>query len=399
VRISIAVLAAAALASAASAQEPAPPSGLATVELERSRACVDVLGSLDDLERELTPMAGRSRRLQEVAQGIALEDERMLERLDRSDPIEAQVADWFVRDQELARRYVATLAPAIVTERTGAREAIKTVITDALTAIQVEADARMEATGDLAQRAAPCDGAIFVRSAVLEACAGRSTAVCDAAGQPAGTLDERFRFVESPEAVWDVTELRPWTDPTPIRAMPNGQLDGARTVGFARMGNVVVSVSFSPLLRDRASLTDEETARMSSVNDSLGISFENAELAFAPAMGIRATLPQPLADESVYLLHFGPPETADVVWTGQPGTGTALEAAVPLAAAHVGKLQAGEPMALTAVRETASGEGEAVFSIGLNAVNQARASSALLGYMSDQLGRDLAALIRPRGSE
>jgi hypothetical protein len=212
-------------------------------------------------------------------------------------------------------------------------------------------------------------------------------------------LDERFRFVESPEAVWDVTELRPWTDPTPIRAMPNGQLDGARTVGFARMGNVVVSVSFSPLLRDRASLTDEETARMSSVNDSLGISFENAELAFAPAMGIRATLPQPLADESVYLLHFGPPETADVVWTGQPGTGTALEAAVPLAAAHVGKLQAGEPMALTAVRETASGEGEAVFSIGLNAVNQARASSALLGYMSDQLGRDLAALIRPRGSE
>jgi hypothetical protein len=51
------------------------------------------------------------------------------------------------------------------------------------------------------------------------------------------------------------------------------------------------------------------------------------------------------------------------------------------------------------VRQTGSGEGEAVFSIALNSVNQARASSVLLGYMSDQLGRDLAALIRPRGSE
>lgn len=398
-RIPIAVLAAAALASAASAQEPPLPSGLATVELDRSRACVDVLASLDDLERELAPFAERSRRLQAVAQGIALEDERMLEQLDRSDPVEAQVADWFVRDQELAQRYVATLAPAVATERTEAREAIKAVIMDALTAIQTEADARMEATGDLAQRSAPCDGAILVRSAVLEACAGRSTPVCDAAGRPAGTPDERFRFVDSPEAVWDLTELRPWTNPTPIRATPTGQLEGARTVGYARTGNVVVSVSFSPLLRDRSSLTEEEASRMSAVNDSLGISFENPDLAFAPAMGIRATLPRPLADESVYLLHFGPPEAADVVWTGQPGTGTALEAAVPLAAAHVGKLRAGEPIALTAVRETGSGEGEAVFSIALNSVNQARASSALLGYMSDQLGLDLAALIRPRGSD
>ena len=399
VRIVTAALAALSVATTVSAQtSPPPPSDLASVELQRSRTCVDVLARLDELDEELAPLAERSRRLVAVAQAVALEDDRVLGALDQSDSIEAQVHEWFVADQALAQRYVATLAPSITTERAEARDAIEKVLTDALTAVQAEADERMATTGDLAAQAGPCDGAIFVRSAVQEACAGRSTRLCDAA---AGTAAEGspFRFVDAPESIWEVSEMRPWTNPTPLRPTANGQLDGARTVAYARNGNVVVTVSFSPMVRDRTSLTPEETQRMTSINDSLGIEFDHPDLTFFPALAVRATLPRPLAGESQYVLHFGTLDAPDVVWAGASGTGAALEGVVPLGAGHVGRLRAGEPIALTAVRSASDGSREAVFSIELTSVNQARASEALFGYMTDGLGRDLAALVRPRGSE
>lgn len=397
-RFVVPAFAALAVATTVSAQESPPPPGLAAFETQRSRTCVDVLAQLDQLDRDLEPLATRSRRLLAVAEAVALEDERILGGLDQDDPIEAQVHDWFVADQEKAQRYVATLAPALNTERAQAREAIKKVLADALTAIQAEADEQMAATGDLAQRAGPCDGAIFVRGAVLEACAGRSTQLCDEAARPAGESGV-FRFVDAPEAIWEVSELRPWSTPTALRATPSGQLEGARTVAFARNGNVAVSVSFSPMLRERAALAPDEAALMTSINDSLGIRFDHPDLALAPAIGIRATLPQPLSDESRYLLHFGTPEAGDVLWTGDAGTGTPLEAAVPIGAEQVGRLRAGEPIQLTAVRSAADGSQEAVYSIALTSANQARASEALLAYMSEQLGRDLAQLVRPRGGD
>ena len=108
----------------------------------------------------------------------------------------------------------------------------------------------------------------------------------------------------------------------------------------------------------------------------------------------------PLGDESTYVLHFGAPEEANIVWTGTPGTGAPLEGTVPLAAAHVDRLQAGEPMTLTALRSSAPGENEAVFTVELTSINQARASQALVSYMAGgQLGRDLTLLVPPRGSQ
>ena len=322
-----------------------------------------------------------------------------MESLDQSDAIESQVHAWFTSDQELARRYVATLAQGIVTQRATDREAIKEVMSEAMVALQAEADETIAATGDLSERAGPCEGAIFVRSAVLEACETNSGTVCvEAAGMPSDT--SRFRFVDAAEDVWDVQQMRPWTDPTPLQADPNGQLDGARTIGLSRTGNVVVSVAFSPLIRNRSELTPEEAQLFQVTNDALGIQFTHPDLAFTPALGIRATLPMPLGDESRYVLHFGAPEEANIVWTGTPGTGAPLEATVPLAAAHVDRLQAGEPMTLTALRSSAPGENEAVFTVELTSINQARASQALVGYMAGgQLGRDLTSLVRPRGSQ
>ena len=42
---------------------------------------------------------------------------------------------------------------------------------------------------------------------------------------------------------------------------------------------------------------------------------------------------------------------------------------------------------------------EPVFTVEFVTVNQARAVQALTGYMAEQLGQDLAELIRPRGSQ
>ena len=397
-RIVIAGLAVLSVTVTASAQVPLVPTGLGAIESERSRTCVDVLSRLDELDRTLSPMAERSQRLLAVAEAIALEDRTIMESLDQSDPIESRIHAWFVSDGELAQRYIATLAQQLVDERATAREAIKVVVSAAIAAVQTEADQRISATGDLAQLAAPCDGAIFVRSAVLEACEASSGPLCDeAALEPSEA--SRFRFVDSPEAVWDIQEIRPWTNPAPLQATPDGQLDGARTVGFARSGNVVISVAFSPLIRDRQELTPEETRIFQVTNDSLGIQFTHPDLAFAPALGIRATLPMSLGDESTYVLHFGTPEAADVLWTGTPGTGAPIEGSVPLGAAHVGRLQAGEPITFTALRSLEGSADEPVFTIELTSANQAQASQALVAYMAEQLGRDLAALVRPRGSQ
>jgi len=396
VRIVIPALAALALAAPLTAQD-ALPDGLAQLEIERSRSCVDILSRLDALDQELGPLAERAQRLMAVGQAIVLEDERVLQQLDTADPVEARVGAWFARDQELAQRYVATLADELNTRRSAAKDSIKASVTEAITAIQSEANGKVEASGNVPAQAGPCDGAIFVRSAVQEACATASGPICDEASLPPSEV-KRFRFVDAPEAVWDVTELRPWTNPTPLGVTPDGQLDGARTIGYARTGNVVVSVSFSPLIRDKAEMTPEEAQTYQANNEALGVVFDHPDVTFTTALGLRATLPKPLADESKYVLHFGTPVEADVLWTGLPGSGAALQGTVLLSAAHVQRLQQGDPLTFTALRENEAADNEVVFSIELNNVNQGRATQALLGYMTGQLGTDLTTLLTPRGS-
>lgn len=371
------------------------PSRVVELENARSRSCVDILSRLVDLDGELAPLAERAQRLAAIGQAIALEDERIVAELDSTDTVESAVMAWFAEDQALAQRYVATLAEELQTQRGVAREGIATTLGEAIAAIQAEAGAMIEASGNLPDQAARCDGAIFVRPVVAEACATAKGPLCDAVALPASQVRD-FRFVDNAEDIWDVTEVRPWTMPTPFTVSPAGQLDGARTIGYARTGNVVVSVAFSPMLRDRTEITADEATRFQSTSDSLGLGLDHPDIAISPSISLRATLPEPLADESSYVLHFGPPGDADVLWSGAPGTGEPIEANVAIGAQHVTRLQAGEPITFSALRDPDASV-DPVFTIELAAVNQAQASRALLGYMAQQMKEDLSQLLQPRG--
>jgi hypothetical protein len=377
-------------------QSDEPPSGLAAVEMERSRACVAILARVEEVNARLEPHALRSQRLGAIAQAIALEDRASVEPFDEADPAERRVREWFDADAALAQRFVNTRDSNVTAERGALRENIKRIVTEAVQEVQRQADEILQANADLPAAAAQCDGAIFVRGAVLEACATQDGPLCEQAALPASEV-QGFRFVDDPESMWDIQELRPWTTPGPLRPSATGQLEGARTVGFARIGNVVVSVAFSPLIRDRAELSPEVLSAFQAVNDSLGIAGSHPDLAFTPALGVRAALPRPLAGEARYVIHFGTPEAPEVLWSGPADTGAPLEATVPLAAAHASRLRVGETVSLTALSGGPDGAtGEPVFTIQMSNVSQAPAVDALLRYMASGLATDLTTLLRPR---
>jgi hypothetical protein len=373
------------------------PANLEVIELARSRECVDVLGRLEALDVSLAPLAERSRRLLGIADAIALEDDAIVDSLDASDPVEAAVRAWFEADASLATRYVAAPTPELEQERAAAREAIKTTVTEALTALQTEADAAIGATGDLTEQSSRCAGAVLVRSAVLESCGTAASPVCDAARDSAA-VSGPYRFVGSPAELWDRHELRAWTAPGPIGVMPTGELGGGRSVGTTRIGNVVVSVAFAPWLQERSGLSPEAAERVRVLTDSLGFGSAHPDVVYVPSLAIRATLPQALDGESSYFFHFGDPEEADVVWIAAAGSGSVVEGIVPLALSHLARLQAGEPITLTAIRETGDGQADALYGIELTSLNQSSAVTALFGYMADQLAADLARLIPPDNS-
>jgi hypothetical protein len=311
--------------------------------------------------------------------------------LGADDPTEVAVREWFAEDLALAERYLETQDEAVTATRTTARERVRAVVQAALDSVQGEARAIIEPTGELPARAANCQGAIFIRNAVLEACATQESPLCGPAAE-AGTPGD-FRFVDAPADLWDIQQLRPWTDPGRLQVGPDGQVVGARTSGFARFGNVVLSVALEPLLARRTELTADQVARFQAVIDTLGFEFASEEYVFAPALSLRANLEDPLADETHYMLHFGAPDSADVVWTGPAGSGTPVDAGIIPSPGQVQRLAAGEPLSLTAIRQTGEGEATAVYTLELTVVNQARASNALLGYMAAQLSRDLASLL------
>lgn len=382
----------AATPSVAVSQVNVVPSRLAEVEIERSRTCVNVLADVSVLNQTLEPLVARGQRLRRIAEAVGLEDRSTVEPFDTEDEAEVLVRDWFVTDAALAQRYVTSEDPSVLSERQAGRETIKAVVARAITDVQAQVNEALEENAELIAAAGPCDGAIFVRSAVLEACASSSGALCEQAALPAGQASD-FRFVDAAESVWELQEDRPWTVPTPLQPTADGQLGGARTFGFARVGNVVLSASFSPMFRERSTVSAEELTAYRAVNDSLGLSFNHASVAVAPALGIRAALPVPLGTESRYVLHFGSPDAADVVWSGLAGTGAPLETAIPLGAAHVVRLRAGDPLILTALGGPA--EDEVEYSIQLTNVNQAAATRVLLNYMTGQMSADLDRFIQP----
>ena len=383
---------AAAPAGAQSLSE-APPSGYAAFEAARSRSCVTTFAELDRLDATLDPLAQRSRRLLGIAEAISIEDRSVVTWLNPLEPTESAVRDWFVTDSVLAERFVTSRDTTLQQARGRGREVIKKAVTDALTSIQQQADSTLAENQELMARAAPCDGAILVRPVVIEACATEEARVCTEAAAAPAAEDTRFRFVDSPEEVWEHQELRPWTTPGPLRMGPSG-LDGARTVGYARIGNVVLTTALAPLIREGASVTPAERVRYDQTNQALGLALDHPDLVFTPALAMRAALPEPVSGEERYLLHFGSPEEPEVLWTGEAGTGVPLEASLPLQPAQVLRLRAGDPLALTAVR---GGGNEPVFSIALSEMNQGAAVQALLAYLGSTFPADVKRLVPPAG--
>ena len=373
--------------------QDAPPAGIAEIELERSRLCVPVLAQLDELNLQLQPLGIRTERLRQIAAAISIEDRTVMDSLNVNDPTEAAVRDWFLSDGRLAQSFLDTNEQTIQQQRAVDRELIKGTIQATLEGIQSEAQGIIEDAGDFGPEASSCEGAVLIRSAVIEACGSEQNLICDAA-KPANS-DGAYRFVDSPEDLWDVQEFRPWTSPGPLQLAPDGQLDGASTVAFARQGNVAFSVAFRPDIRPRTDMAPENIQTFQTLLDSIGFEFNHPELIYAPALTIRATLPEPLAGEDRYAIHFGAIEAGDIIWEGASGTGAPIEISILLTPIHIVKLTQGESLELTAIRSLDDSSDEALFGLALTPVNQVAATQALLAYMATQMPQDLNLLVPP----
>jgi len=377
------------------AQEPIEqlPADFAAIEQARSRTCVGVLARVDALDTELAPLAERSQRLIAIGQAIALEEREVMDSLRASDPLEAEVRAWFVADGELAQRYLADPSQALLDQRAAARDSIQQRLLSELEGLQARADTTIARTGTLGEESSRCSGAVFVRPAVLEACAAATSPVCDAARDSAAQAS-RYRFVESAEVLWGLQELRAWSVPGPIQVLATGQLGGARTVGLTRAANVVVTLAFGPQIRRRSDLTAAETARLGAITDSLGFGAGLPELFVVPSLAVQATLPEALGGETRYILHFGFPDAPEILWVAQAGTGTPIEGAIELGPARLARLLANEQLSLTALRPTETGENEPVYSIELTSLNQGNATATLAQYMAQGLMNDLSQLLQ-----
>lgn len=372
------------------------PINLAEVELARSRACVGPLADLQELEASLEPFVQRVDRLNRLGRAVTLEKRQDVDPLDDNDPIEALVGRWFAADSTLAVRFLEEGDSTVLVERSNARTEILLSLRQSVQEVQSEAQATMGDGTAVRAAAEPCVGAILIRSAVLEACGGESTPVCEAAAS-----EERqgtYIFVEAPADLWGVEEYGPWDQPVPIQLGPTGELIGASTSARVRLGNVAIQVTLKPLLRNRSDLSDEENAQYRTNLDSLGYSFDHPSFAMAPGFDLQGTLPPPLGGETHYLLHFSDLSGDDIIWTMEAGEGGPIRAVLPARAADLARLQAGELVSLTAIRapEQEGGEGEALYTLSLLQVGQPTNVGMLLEYLRDGgFDRDLKALFPP----
>lgn len=391
------------LAPALRAQD-APPPALAQVENARSRACVGALDRLGDLNVRMEPLARRAARLRALADAIALEDSTQAGPFDTSDPTEAAVQAWFDEDMAMGQRMAETGDTTITGARAEAKAAIRQRLQDDMDSLRTKADAESAGADEIQAAALPCQGAVLVRPAVLEACRASSSdaQVCAAAADT--TQRAPFRFVNAPEDLWNIEELRPWTDPGPLQVSRDGTLVGARTAARSRLGNVVIAVALAPIIQERGQVDSTRAAEFDANLDSLGFTFDVPRFIMSPALEIQANLPAPIGGETHYLLHFGDPSAPQIVWSMPADSGGVVQAVVPLTGDVLGKLKAGQPLSLTAVRmsgqptEGGPPQAEFVYTVGLMQVGEARAASALVDYMAGgALAEDLKRITSSAG--
>jgi hypothetical protein len=382
--------------------QAAPPAGMAAVETARSKDCVGEVAKVAALNAQAAPYLDRAQRIRALAAAVALEDTSQAAPFDTSNALERDVHDWFVADHALALRIVAGEA-SLVAKRDTARAAIKRRLQSAMDSVSAQAKAKLGGADSIQAAAQPCQSAIFVRPAVLEACKTTpGSPLCAAAKtKPDTTAPDtaQFRFVNAANDLWDIEQMEPWSDPGPLQAGPNGSLVGARTMARARRGNIIVAVALAPLFRERSALDSAEVAQFKANLDSLGFTFDHPRYVMAPALELQASVPAPIGGENLYILHFGAVSKPDVVWSVKADKGGLIQATFPATSRLLNRLKAGDALSFTALRvPPGSTEGTPVYSIRLLNVNEATAATQLLGYMqSGDMSKDLNALVPGTG--
>jgi hypothetical protein len=378
-----------------------PPTGMAAVENARSTDCVGKMAAVADLNAKAAPYVRRVQRIQALARAVALEDTSDVAPMDTLDALERDVRDWFQRDDSLALKIVAGDS-ALVARRDQEREAIKKRLQDEMSSVTTEAQGKLAGADSVQSEALPCQNAIFVRPAVLEACkTTASSPLCGPAALPPDSAAKvsPFKYVNKAEDLWDVEEMRPWTDPVPLQQAPDGSMVVPRTAARSRHGNIIVAVALAPMIRSRAQLDSAQIAEFESNLDSLGYTFDHPDFVMAPAIEIQASLPAPVGNENLYLLHFGDVANPDVIWSMKAGDGGVIQASFPATPKLLDRLKAGDQLSFTAVDvPEGSAQGTPVYSVTLLNLNQVKATTTILGYMeSGDLAKDLKALVPPKG--
>jgi len=381
------------------------PSRLAALELERTRTCVPILSRLLSLEMDLEPLSLRARRLTALNQAVALEDRDRVEPLDLGDALERAVEAWFEQDGTLARAAAESGSAADQARRNDARASIQAEIQGAFEEIGIQAETRVASEGDLASFSEYCDGAILVRNVVLELCESQSGPVCDDARLPGDELG-RFRFVEDPVDLWDIEQLRPWSDPVPLLVSPDGGVGGAQTGALARRGNLNFVFSLETLIQSRTEVPEEEANRFDEYLEALGIPFGHPDFVMAPALAVTLDIPGAVGEETHYVLHFGDlsDPSNQIFWEATVPPSGPIQGIFPAPSWVLEQIAFGEEVSLTALQipeespdDSNAIEARAIFSLTLTPVGQSASVTALLSYIvSGALSDDLLRLFPPQ---
>jgi hypothetical protein len=376
--------------------QAAAPADLARVEEARTRRCVPAIARSAEIQEQLAPLFRRADRIQMLHAAVTLEDSARVTPLDADDPVEAAVRDWFATDEALALQFVETGDESIQERRAAAKERLRERLQGALDPLREQTEARLAEDGAVVTAATECEDVFLVRSAALAACETSGGPVCEdvRAAEPRG----RFAFVDAAEDLWEVEQIRPWSEPTALYQTPDGGLAGARSVAITRRGNLILAVGLEPMIRERATLSEDELAEMEASLDSLGFEFEHPRYAMTPVMTIQMSVDAPLGGETDYVLHFGnlSDPVNDIIWTAPAAAQGPVRAVVPVEGWVLNALATGDPVTLTALRRDDAEPTQVVFALALAPVGQSAAVGGLLSYIgSGQLASDLSALLPP----
>jgi hypothetical protein len=381
------------------AEAPLPPE-LVAAELARSGRCVLTLARLDTLDTSLGPLARQVDRIEELGRAVTREDSMQASPFDVGDPMEEAVRQWFAADQVLARQYAESGESTIEAERAEGRDQILGRLQAGIDLLQARGAEMIAASEELPADLRECEDAILVRSAVLEECGTMDSTLCSDAR--AATPSGSFRFVNAPEDLWDIESVMPWSSFTPVGVTPQGGVGEAQTNTVSRRGNLLLALGVRLLIQDRSTVSPDQLADLQASLDSLGFAFEHPQFLVAPVLALGLNVSEPIAGAHFYFLHFGDlSEPAnDVIWSAPTTARGPVEVIVPAKRATLNRLAEGEIVTLTAVRfpDATSTAGEAVFSLELTSVGEARSVSAFLSYLTaGQLADDLTSLVPPAG--